>query len=411
MVNLKTFDKTMDAVGEENLHLKIGTIHYPPFIFHDEKQNIVYGIEPSLLEILAEKLNFTFQYVFASPNEMWGEILDSGETNVTITGLIGMLHRKEVDIVLGNLYVDYNENKYIDFGQSYGMSHECFMVPVPRPYPKWMALYEPFQWSVWTTMFLSLLFVALTLRLAARLRSASSNFNDVYLCILFVLGHVLGIHQSHQGIRSSSNRFLFIIWLFRTFVIATGYRSIFISYMTTPYIPPPVDTIKQLTQSPMGKITFGNFIRDALLRSNIPILNELGEQISVTFDFTSIYSLIDSDKWAVQSSKESLEYMAATKCNSVYSNCHVHLMLECVLPALIAFGLQKNSPLKNDMDYETQRLIESGIIQHHRSEFARQMNPTTKVNDGIEPLALDHLQGAFYLFFFWIFCLFNLFLD
>ncbi len=116
--------------------MKIGIIHYPPFIFHDEKLNIVYGIEPSLIEIIAEKLNFTFEYVFASPNEMWGAIKELGENNVTITGLIGILHRKEVDVVLGNLYVDYNENKYIDFGQSYGMSHECFMVPVPRPYPK-----------------------------------------------------------------------------------------------------------------------------------------------------------------------------------------------------------------------------------------------------------------------------------
>jgi len=32
---------------------------------------------------------------------------------------------------------------------------------------------------------------ALTLRLAAKLGSASSNFNDAYLSILFVFGHVL----------------------------------------------------------------------------------------------------------------------------------------------------------------------------------------------------------------------------
>ena len=67
-------DKTTEVEGI--LHLKIGIIHYPPFIFHDEKLNIVYGIEPSLIEIIAEKLNFTFEYVFASPNEMWGAIKD-----------------------------------------------------------------------------------------------------------------------------------------------------------------------------------------------------------------------------------------------------------------------------------------------------------------------------------------------
>jgi len=110
--NQKKLDnKTTTTVEKVSLHLKIWTIHYPPFIFHDETLNIVYGIEPSVLEILAVKLNFTFEYVFASLDEIWGEISDFGETIVTITGLIGMLHGKEVDIVFGNLYVDYNENK------------------------------------------------------------------------------------------------------------------------------------------------------------------------------------------------------------------------------------------------------------------------------------------------------------
>jgi len=86
-------DKTTEVEG--TLHLKIGTIHYPPLIFHDEKLDCrLYGIEPLLIEIIAKKLNFTFEYVFASPNEMWGAIKEFGENNVTTTGLIGMLLEK-----------------------------------------------------------------------------------------------------------------------------------------------------------------------------------------------------------------------------------------------------------------------------------------------------------------------------
>jgi len=122
-----------------------------------------------------------------------------------------------------------------------------------------------------------------------------------------------------------------------------------------------------------------------------------------------------SGSWAVQSSKENLEYMAVTKFQeAVDSNYHVHLMLECVLPALIAFGLQKNSPLKNDIDYVTQRLLESGLIQHHRLEFARRLpvngNPVTNMKNVIHPLSLDHLQGAFYLLLFGFFASFICFL-
>jgi len=395
-------DKTKET-KMSGLHLKIGTINYPPYIFHNEEMGIVYGIEPSLLEILSKKLNFTYEYAFAPPNEMWGAVTDFGNNNISITGLLGMLHRKEVDVVLGDLYVKYEESKYIDFSQPYGMSHECFLVPVTLPHPRWTALFDPFQWPVWIALILSFAFVVLTLRLAAKLRNASISYNDIYLCILFVLGHVLGIHQNDRGIRSSANRILFIIWLLCVLVIATGYRTELISFMTSPYIPPPVDTVQQLIQSSISKITFGNLMKETMMRSNSQFLKELGQQIIVTYNFTYMFSLMDSGTWAVQSSKETLKYMAAIKFKEgTAGDYRLHLMLECVLPTLSAFGLQQNSLLKDDFNYETQRLIEAGLIQHHRSEFARRLpeNPIANVNNVIEPLSLDQLKVVFYLLLF-----------
>ncbi len=384
--------------GEE-LHLKIGTLHYPPFIFHEEDR--VYGIEPSLLHILAAKLNFTFEYAFAAPNEMWGAIVDFGGNNVSITGLVGMLHRGEVDVTLGNLYLDYNRKKYIDFTQPYGISNECFMVPVPLPYPKWTALYEPFEWSVWTALLLSVTFAALTLRFAAKLQNVASTFNDIFLCILFFLGHVLGMNQNHQGIHSATSRFLFIIWLLCTFVIATIYRSELISYMTSPYTPPPVDTIKQLVDSSLSKIAYGTFVRDILLSSDIRLLKQLGQQMIVTRNFTYLFSLMKTGLWATDSSKESLQYQVGVHFKGANIRDRMHLMSECVLPGLNAFGLKKDSHLRPAFNYELQRLLESGLIEYHRSEFAKKStkngNQASKTAALVDPLSLNDLQGAFYL--------------
>jgi len=394
------------TMSKEGLHLKIGTLHYPPFIFQDQEKGSVYGIEPSLLRILAEQLNFTFEYAFASPNEMWGEIFDFGGSNLTIIGLIGMLHRGEVDVALGDLYVDYNRKKYIDYTQPYGMGYECFMVPVPRPYPKWTALYGPFQWPVWIATFLSFTFAALTMRLTAQRYKAASTFKDFYLCILYVLGNILGVHQNQHGIRLTTSRLLFIIWLFCSFIIATMYRSVLISFMTSPNTPPPVDTIQQLIDSPIGKITFGTFIQESLLSSNIPLLRVLGEQLIVNYNLTYMYSLMDSETWAVQSSKEGLEFEVSKRFLEANIATHqMHLMLECVLPALNAFGLQKNSPLQTYFDREIQELLEYGFIEFHRSEFGKRPNDngvrTTENKDAVvEPLSLNDLQGAFYLLLF-----------
>jgi len=196
---------------------------------------------------------------------------------------------------------------------------------------------------------------------------------------------------------------LFIIWLFCALVIATGYRTVLISFMTSPYIPPPVDTVQQLIQSSISKITFGNLMKETLMRSNSQFLKELGQQIIVTHNFTYMFSLMDSGTWAIQSSKGTLEYMAASKFKEgIAGNYRLHLMMECVLPTLSALGLQKNSLLKDDFNFEIQRLIEAGLIQHHRSEFARRLpaNQIANVNNVIEPLSLGHLKGAFYLLLF-----------
>ncbi len=80
----------------------------------------------------------------------------------------------------------------------------------------------------------------------------------------------------------------------------------------------------------------------------------------------------------------------------------IHLMLECILPSFNAFGLPKNSPLKPYFDHEIQKLLESGIIEFHRSQFVKK--PTENLKQGsdkstnaIKPLSLNDLQGAFFL--------------
>jgi len=139
-----------------------------------------------------------------------------------------------------------------------------------------------------------------------------------------------------------------------------------------------------------------------MLSSEIPMLKELGQQLTVTYNFTYIFSLLDSGSWAMQSSKESLEYEVAHhfyKTNNTRNR--MHIMMDCVLPAFVTFGLQKNSPLQSYMDYAIQKLLESGFIGFHRSEFAKKstekLNQSLNRNDIIESLSLNDLQWAFYL--------------
>ncbi len=141
----KSVSADMIKINSLNLlgrHLKIGTVSFPPSDIIDYCGQVT-GIEPSLLETIAGRLKFSYEYVQASPNEMWGEINRNGD-NVTITGLLGMLSRKEVDIVLAQLYISLTRWKDIGYIVVYKFSYESFLVPAPRPYAKWTALFYSF---------------------------------------------------------------------------------------------------------------------------------------------------------------------------------------------------------------------------------------------------------------------------
>ncbi|KAI9559818.1 hypothetical protein GHT06_013825 [Daphnia sinensis] len=383
-------------------NLRVATLNFPPVVFIANQSNTknIYGIEPSLMEVLASDLNFTFDYFPVSPNEMWGSVSGEGE-NRTATGLLGALMKKEADVALGNLYIDYTRLSIIGFSSYYKISEECFSVPATRPYPKWTALYHPFSIEVWLATFFSIFFVILTLRLVA-MWSIESSMVDAYyrdpaVCFMTVIGHLFGLQQT-QEIRSMANRLFLVWWLFGALILSTGYRSGLISFMTFPFTPPPIDTIQQLVASPLKKIVYDPLMKEILTNSNNSLQRQLGRQMITNDNLTYMFSLMNSNDWAVDANLDNLRYVVATQYPMTRAGPQVHLMRECVFAMRAALGLQKESPLKPYFDREIQRLIEAGLIEYHRSRFAKKAvvwNPKAS-KQKIVAFSLDSLQGAFY---------------
>ncbi len=391
------FDNERNLMGR---YLKVATLNFPPVVFISNQS--IYGIEPSLMEVLASDLNFTFDYFPVSPNEMWGSVSGEGE-NLKATGLLGALMKKEADVALGNLYIDYTRLSIIGFSSYYKISEECFSVPATRPYPKWTALYYPFSNEVWIATITSIFFVILTLRLVAKWSIESSvvdaYYHDSVLCFLTVWGHLFGLQQT-QEIRSMANRIFLVWWLFGALILSTGYRSGLISFMTFPFTPPPINTIEQLVASPIRKIIYDPLMKEILMKSDNSLQRQLGSQVITNDNLTYMFSLMDSDGWAVDANLDNLRYVVATQYPMTQAGPRVHLMSECVFSMRAALGLQKESPLKPYFDREIQRVIEAGLVEYHRSRFAKKAatwNPTASKKK-IVAFSLDSLQGAFYSF-------------
>lgn len=423
-------------------HLKVATLHHPPAVVirplnSSEVGNcgscgsVVEGIEPSIMKLIADQLNFTFDYVVAPANEMWGDVVTTAtdqqdrdhkqltaagnnQTSVItrFTGMKGMLVRKEVDLAFGDMYMTPLWLSYISFSQIYKMDYNSFVVPSPKPLANWMALILPFSLKTWLATLASLVLV--TAVLAARF---IRNRSVIESSFLFALGQLLWIQQPRfpDGKSSTGSLFLIWSWLFAATILSSVYRSALISFLTHPYAQQPINSIQQLVESPLNKIMFSDFYKIVLLNSTDPYRRQLGHQLKTTDNMSQMLDLLKTGKWAVDSSLDSLNYLMNDDdergLTGPLGHRDLHIMQEKLFPTRSSFGLQKDSPLKSRVDRVLQRLIEGGLVDYHRSYLmnkpsagrrfpssgAMEQRRRNNKKTTLIHFSLTNLQGAFYL--------------
>jgi len=190
-------------------------------------------------------------------------------------------------------------------------------------------------------------------------------------------------------------------WLFAAAIASSAYCSGIISFLTQPSSPTPIQTIEQLVKSPLNKATFFKFAINSIINSTDPNRHLLGQQLTVTYNISYMFSLLDSGEWAVDSTIDRLLYEADLRY-SRNEDPPCYLMKECILPTLSSFGLQKNSPLKPYFDRKILRFVETGLVKYHRSQFVKELRHGTMLQQVVSKemvrFSLSNLQGAFYLF-------------
>ena len=375
----------------KNRHLKVATIHYPPAVILPNQGNNIEitsadGIEPKLLAMLAEYLNFTFNYKRSFDEDLWG-------------GIHRMIIEKKADIAIGDNYM-FAGRPY-EMSVPYKFNHEGFILPSPKPHAKWTALVYPFSIIVWIVTLMSIAVTILILRCLANKwteRSSSTPdrfFVDTAFWFSYVIGSFLGVTQPRQ-INTTTVRLFIVFWLLSAAtIIPTVYRSGFISRLTSPQSPRPIETIRQLSESSLGKVTvMGDWF---LENSSIPYEQLLGKQMIRT-NITHMMQLLGTGSWAIESSLDHLQYFVAERypSSSKKNSFRFYILKEFFYPTRSCMLLEKDSPLKSHIDRALQRLIETGFVDYHRSKFVKKLKQF-KTEIVLEPFSLDHLQGAFYV--------------
>jgi len=154
-----------------NNHLRIGSIQSEPFLRTvDGEGNDGYeGFIKDLVEEITSTQGFTYELQLSVDNKY------GVENGGNWSGLVGMLHRGEIDMIAADLTVTWSRMEVIDFSKPFLASSLTLLLKDPAEYSFTLSSwFNPFSWEVWLLLLASYFISSLFLWLAGRF-SPSEN--------------------------------------------------------------------------------------------------------------------------------------------------------------------------------------------------------------------------------------------
>ncbi|XP_047499265.1 glutamate receptor ionotropic, kainate glr-3-like [Penaeus chinensis] len=356
------------------------------------------GIAVTVLEILAEKLNFTYHYVRPLDQE-WGRKLPNG----SFTGLVGMLDRREADLALGPLSISWDRYQRVDFSTFLYMDWWGILLPRPRLERDFAGFLKPFAPEVWLGFGASLL-VTIILGVILRtltpdsLPESKSSFN-----LAWIARTVMNEATESLPLSVSGRTFLGT-WLLAMCVLTSAYSGVLTSLLTVPIITVPVDSVEDLVS--YGKIPWnlerGTWMHEGYARSNSKLGKKVFEGAGIVASAWDIRDRIKNERVAVFTGHFNMKKVMHHDYTET-GQCNYYIGKVPLSSSLLSMAFPKGSSLVPAFNKWLTSLVETGQVTRLMSDLTSNAK-VCMVRPGKEKkantplvLTLGDLGGVFFL--------------
>ncbi|XP_068228807.1 glutamate receptor ionotropic, delta-2-like [Palaemon carinicauda] len=219
-----------------------------PFMVLEEEGNgelqLGTGIDANVVRVLSEYLNFTYRVV--TPDDGgWGGPLPNG----TVTGMIGMVARREAHFAITDITITESREEVADFTTPYYIESMTLVSRRPREKNRAFAAFSPFTPLV--------------------------NKDEVIFPETWILKKAVGTVPKGYGVNNSlfnifrslvrqenllsspywSQKFIFFFWYIFCLVISVVYSGMLIATLVTPSFEKPIDSLSDLPEATASGFT------------------------------------------------------------------------------------------------------------------------------------------------------------
>ncbi|GFY52212.1 uncharacterized protein TNIN_476741 [Trichonephila inaurata madagascariensis] len=349
------------------------------------------GYEGSLLNCLAEKLNFKYE-VILSPDGQWG----SRHENGTWDGIIGLIQSGKADFGMPALGMTEERSKDIDYSLQYTILEKIFVTKEAGEMPKIAAFTYPYSPNVW------ILYILMTLTAAVLFQRMIFKNATVLGSFISVLGSI--VSQAMENVRDTPWRKVLLgLWLSIATVMPFLYNTSFLSFLTMPEKIPIPRTFEELSKEVLGGkykclTPIGTVDRQLLRESNFDYLVKMVE-------------VIDKNNWEYPFEKKFVEQLNGPVAvimprigMNILLGIPPYLNMKSSLDSMairyVGIGLQKGFCCKKQLNSVLHGVLSGGLFE----KWLRDQTFLTTLHDRMNvkyeeetmQLTLDDLKLAFF---------------
>jgi len=344
----------------------------------------LYGFEMAMINVVADKLNFTLDIQFRDGIDEWGSVFDNG----TLTATFQDLKDRRTDIGMGDYFLKVNRLKYFDASVAYLNYPIVFIVPPGEGFTVFEKFVRPFEPVVWLIL-LFVLSAGIIVILVINLRfKYLKNFvfgrgiNNPLMNMLII---VVGLQQSKVPKRNFA-RFLLIMLIFMCFVFRSIYQGSLYQFLQSDGRHKEVQTIDDMLEHDYEICMHESFV-DVVI--NNPKIQKMKQYIKDQECLDSLMSR--SKRTAVVGGRLNLLDYSRTHPDFPYKICPENL-----LTINIVLYFPKNYYLREAFDHKIGRLVSSGFVEHWLKMYDY-TNLWKSIKKGPRAIKLQHVKGCFYL--------------
>ncbi|XP_068229311.1 probable glutamate receptor [Palaemon carinicauda] len=373
--------------------------------YPDGRVEIEAGLDFSVLKALSSLFNFTYKAVLA-PDDTWGNVQPDG----SVTGIIGMIAKREVTFGVSVLVQTESRVKVVDFSAPYIFSRMALLTRSPKEKTKVFAVFTSFDVKVWICLTAIVLMISPVIYIISHLRSRyhtdEEDVKDDIQWYAFNMFRSIIVQGNYIHTKSGPTRLLLVIWFLCCLIFSASYSGMLTAVLAVPAYEKPIDSLEDLPRAVKEGYTLGvledssseyifKSATDGIFKQTWNLFNHEDRKRSfVPIPVVGMKKVID----------EKFVFITGETYGDIYAwkygRANFHFGREKFLPVFPGVACQKGSPLVDNFTRAVLRFREGGLIEKWLDDYFTKTPKDELIidKDGKRfSFTLVHLQAAFYL--------------